>query len=224
MPLLKADLDSPWCDRLELSDAAPGGHGRAWARFPEGVIIDIARYADVRKVHTSLNTEFGIEVDAQYRCPLFRVEVPFSEHWNVAPRPGGHSHITLEEADATIWSLESHLHRTGECGTRVLHGGDNAPQVASFMRGRSSSRRLNGKYRRAAAVVVAGRLMPFYFWVSTHKNIADAPSRVYSTEKKNKWAKQPNSFQDVQPVDLRRGMPERDRVLTFEMQPGIPLW
>ncbi|CAE8732571.1 unnamed protein product, partial [Polarella glacialis] len=147
MPLLEADLDSPWCDRLELSDAAPGGHGRAGARFPEGVIIDIARYADVRKVHTSLNTEFGIEVDAQYRCPLFRVEVPFSEHWNVAPRPGGHSHITLEEAAATI-----------------------------------------------------------------------------CTEKKNKWAKQPNSFQDVQPVDLRRGVPERDRVLTFEMQPGIPFW
>eukprot|EP00972_Heterocapsa_arctica_P001512 218515-Heterocapsa_arctica.AAC.1 len=31
MPLMQHNLDSPYCERLESYDAAPGGHGRAWA-------------------------------------------------------------------------------------------------------------------------------------------------------------------------------------------------
>eukprot|EP00972_Heterocapsa_arctica_P096295 14207099-Heterocapsa_arctica.AAC.1 len=72
MPFAQVDLDAEWCNRLEMSDASPGGHGRAWACFPTDLISHVARHADSKAPYTCLNLEHGIEVDEQNRCPLKR--------------------------------------------------------------------------------------------------------------------------------------------------------
>ena len=86
------------------------------------------------------------------------------------------------------WGLEARLKYPNEVGCRVLHGGDNAANVAAYIKGRSASRRLDRRCRRAAAIQIGGKLMGFLFWVATDKNPADRPSRVHSTEKHNPWS------------------------------------
>ena len=161
LPLCVSDLDSDWRSRVECSDAAPGGHGRAWACFPESSVHDIARLSECKVPYTSLQKEFGIDLDAHYKCPIARVGLSEPKRWRTAPRPDGFEHIPLEEADAMCWSMEARLRRPDETGCRLFHGGYNVANVAAFMEGRSVSRRLIRRCRRAAAIQLGGRIMGF---------------------------------------------------------------
>ena len=163
LPVTCSELDVEWCERLECTDAAPGGHGRAWASVPVSTVRSIAQLADCKAPHTSLHKEFGLDLDHEYKCPIARVELPLLSHWSEAPRPGGYEHITLEEAGAMNWSLEARLKYPNGVGCRVLHGGDNAANVAAYIKGRSASRRLNRRCRRAAAIQIGGKLVGFSF-------------------------------------------------------------
>lgn len=87
--------------------------------------------------------------------------------------------IHIEELAAVAWSLESRLRLPSEIGTRCLQGVDSACGVGGLLKGRSSSRKLNGQLRRVAALVLGGGLEPFYSWIPTANNPADAPSSVY---------------------------------------------
>ena len=179
LPLACANLDAPWCRRVECYDACPGGHGRAYTDLDEDLVSKAARWSEAKVGITDLSSPYGLDLDDAGRCCLRRITLPDGMWWKEIHRPGGHSHITLEEAEAAIWSLLCRLRRPAEVGARCLQGGDNAPQVAAFMKGRSSSKALNGKCRRACAVVMAGALLPFHFWMPSAKNPADRPSRKH---------------------------------------------
>ena len=155
-------------------------------------MAEIARTSEVGGIYTTLGPPsslsgdtapardfYGIRLDEQGRCPLRRVKLPRSKHWSQVGRPGGFRHITMEEAEAMIWSLDSRLRRPDELGCRIVTGGDNAPQVGAFMRGRSPSHALNGCCRKACAIELAGNFMPFYFWTPTDDNPEDEPSSWY---------------------------------------------
>ena len=49
------DLGAPFCERVEITDASLTGLGRAWARLPEDVVVDICRLSDNRGVYTVLS-------------------------------------------------------------------------------------------------------------------------------------------------------------------------
>eukprot|EP00972_Heterocapsa_arctica_P048734 7181524-Heterocapsa_arctica.AAC.1 len=70
-----------------MSDASPGGHGRAWACFPTDLSSHVARLADSKAPYSCLSMEHGIEVDQQNRCPLKRIEMPSAPHWCEAAKP-----------------------------------------------------------------------------------------------------------------------------------------
>ena len=137
---MQTELDVPWCPRVECYDAAPGGHGRAWSCLSLDVVREMARLSDCKYPHTCLHKEHGVELDSEGKCPMKRLVLPKHLHWYTVPRMGGYKHITLEEAEAATWSLESRLQRQHELGSRCLQGGDNAAQVAAFGKGRSASR------------------------------------------------------------------------------------
>ena len=169
-PVAQVSLDSPFCSRLELSDASPGGHGRAWSVFSEGLIEELCRFADARRVYTSLQEgagEHNIRLDADGKCPLHRVHLPRASHWSKAGRPGGFRHIVIEEAAATVWSLECRIRRPTELGVRLAQGGDNASAVGAFAKGRSSSRALNVYCQKACSLEICGGWGVFHFWVPT---------------------------------------------------------
>ena len=171
-------LDAPWCGRVECFDAAPGGHGRAYCQVPPSEAAEMGKYSEAKTAHPFLR-DVGVNLDAEKRCPLYRVTIPEGVHWHEIGRSGGYKHITLEEAECCLWSVENRLKRPLEVGSRVIHAGDNAPQIASFIKGRSSSRKLNGRCRRACSLTLGGGLLIFYVWVSTKRNPADRPSRLH---------------------------------------------
>eukprot|EP00973_Karenia_brevis_P024395 3364828-Karenia_brevis.AAC.1 len=64
-------------------------------------------------------------------------------------------HITLSEADASLWALEECLTRPSDCGLRVLHPVDSAAWAGAVAKGRSSSHLLNSRCRGRASIVLA---------------------------------------------------------------------
>ena len=204
-PLKQADLRAPYCQRLECVDAAPGGHGRAWARFDADLIHEVCRLSDGPGAPTSLYSEYGIDLDKQGRCPLLRVRLPNPGHWCTVHKAGGYQHITLEEADATVWAAEAKLRRPAELFTRSPLGGDSAPCVGAFRRGRSRSRRLNGRCRRRAAIELAGGFGFFDFWIPTSANPADRPSRAHLGQRPHRDLDQPVPRAEVDLSSLPAG-------------------
>eukprot|EP00971_Amphidinium_carterae_P241465 4794471-Amphidinium_carterae.1 len=132
LPFCQRFLDTPWCTRVECTDASLGGHGRAYTTISESTASEIARQSDCPGCYTSLSHPEGVAINAQNVCPLARVELPKGLFWHTVPRPGGHDHINLEEAKAVLWSVSQRLLRPSEVNTRVLQGGDNAACVGAF--------------------------------------------------------------------------------------------
>ena len=85
LPAAQTCLDAPWCPRAECMDAAPGGHGRAWARLPQEVVEEMARWGDQRLPATNLHSEAGICLDDEGRCLLMRFRLPPNVKWHTLP-------------------------------------------------------------------------------------------------------------------------------------------
>lgn len=175
IPFLQSDLRADWCERVEASDAAPGGHGRAWTTMPKTMVAEAGRLCTHKGVHTNLQTEHGLATTGQ--CPMHQVRLPIEQFkWSTAARRGGYKHITLEEAIALNWSLHDRLKRPSECGLRVLHLVDSAAATGAYKKGRSASRKLNGCCRQACALVICSGIDPYFAWIPTDENPADEPS------------------------------------------------
>lgn len=177
---LQVDLRSPWLPRVEASDAAPGGHGRAWTRMAATKVAEIAQVADTRGCYTSLNLEHGVALLESGKCPLHVVDI--DEHnyqWHTAARPGGWQHITLEEGYAAVWSLADRLRRPEEWNARGVQMLDSAALCGALRKGRSSSRRLNSVCRQVKCVLLIGNFEMFFPWAPSKRNPADGPSSVY---------------------------------------------
>ena len=53
-PFLQFSFKADWNPRVEMSDASPGGHGRAWATMPLEVVRGAAQAAETKGFYTSL--------------------------------------------------------------------------------------------------------------------------------------------------------------------------
>jgi len=180
LPFLQTNLRAQWCSRVECSDAAPGGHGRAWATLPVDLVAEAARLCTNKGVYTNISTEYGVELNSDGICPLQQVRLPFDKYkWQIVAKPGGYRHITFEEAAALNWSLLDRLKHPKELHSKVLQGVDSAAAAGAYKKGRSASRALNGLCRQACAIICCGDLEPFLAWVPTGENPADAPSSLY---------------------------------------------
>eukprot|EP00971_Amphidinium_carterae_P289191 5742148-Amphidinium_carterae.1 len=177
LPHMYFNTSLPWTQRVVCSDAAPGGHGLAWAHWPATLVRDACRLSDTKGARSFHSVPGGLLPDADSKVPLHRVNLPLKGYsWTTAARRGGYSHIGLEECDAAVWGLSTRLRYPGEQHTRVLHPTDSATVAGAFSKGRSSSFWINIYCRRVAAVQLSYDLFPFFPWVSTHVNPADEPS------------------------------------------------
>ncbi|CAE8604573.1 unnamed protein product, partial [Polarella glacialis] len=194
LPYSQFDISSPWTTRAECTDSSMTGLGRAWTTMPESVVRHMARLADCQGVYTNLDLPWGICLDSVGRCPLQRLRLPSMPlHWFEVSAPAAPDHIYLGEADAANWSVEDRLRRPGEVGVRFLQPMDSACVIGAFCKGRSASRRLNGKCRKHGAIVLAGKLEGFYPWVPSADNPADRPSRIYEPDKTPHHKAQPDT-------------------------------
>ena len=145
--------------------------------MPLDLIQNLARLSDHRGAYTNLSLPWAIETTGEERCPLHRCHWPDDSFtWTEIARPGGYRMIVLEEMAAQAWSLEERLKRPADFGCRCLQGCDSASGTGALLKGRSSSRLVNEFCERVCAINVAGDLSPFYSWLPTDRNPADAPS------------------------------------------------
>lgn len=180
LPYMEIDLRSPWCTRVEASDASPGGAGRAWAWLTEDQVSLACRTCDSKGVYTNLSLGESEVYDAALRAGMKQVDFNVKESaWTRVGKPGGYNHINIEEARALAWSVRERLVRPGELGHRVLHAVDSTAVAGSVRKGRSSSRQLNRVLRKIFGLALGGNLELFVAWIATSENPADAPSSWY---------------------------------------------
>ena len=72
LPCMYVDMALPWNERVESSDASPGGHGRAWTQFPKQMVAQVARMVEGKGCCTNLEMELGLECP-QGVCPMSQV-------------------------------------------------------------------------------------------------------------------------------------------------------
>ena len=114
-------MGSQFAPRVEASDAAPGGHGRAWATWSLADVRDAARLAEGRGWYTSLSSHFTLREEDERQCQAQQLKFdPSRWPWRLAGRPGGWPHINLQEAEALNWAVAARLKRPSEFGTKVL--------------------------------------------------------------------------------------------------------
>eukprot|EP00971_Amphidinium_carterae_P115155 2280884-Amphidinium_carterae.1 len=179
LPLMVVPLSVPWNCRLMCSDAAPGGHGLAWAAISSADAAQLGRLADMKTVHAR-KTEFALAASHDEPCLLSKITLPKTGFWHEVARKGGYKHIVLEEASAKVWGMAERLYRPAEYSTKIVHAGDNVAVEAAFAKGRSRVRKLNTYCRRGCAIELCGNFTSFHAWISTHSNPADRPSRRYA--------------------------------------------
>ena len=168
-------------------------HCPAWAGpqpfFQTEVVQEISRISDHKGFYTNLSIPRGISLVEFPNVPIKRVEWPVDKvKWMHLGAPRDATVITINEADALVWSIVDRLRRPNELRSRILTGTDSAACCGAIAKGRSRSRRLNARYRQIAAALFCGRIELFLSWLSTHINPADEPSRWWEEVRKAKEA------------------------------------
>lgn len=96
------------------------------------------------------------------------------------------------------------LRRPADDDSRFLRPIDSAAMLGALVKGRSSSKQINARCRKVAVCSFCGGHDPFYVWVPSDDNPADAPSRLFEVEKCEKSgdeSEQPQSRHSI--VDFR---------------------
>jgi len=91
--------------------------------------------------------------------------------------PYDKQHINLLELKAVIMSLQWRLRHPFEVGRRHVHLSDSQVSIAVLVKARSSARTLRKAVRRYNALCLVASIWPYFIFVSTSANPADAPSR-----------------------------------------------
>ena len=100
------------------------------------------------------------------------------------------AHINLLEVGAINLGLEWMLRSRLRHGKRVVMLVDSKVAIGGAAKGRSNSLPLLRELRRTAALTMAGSLQPYYVYINTHDNPADAPSRgVHRCSREPKFVK-----------------------------------
>ncbi len=126
------------------------------------------RMAEFRGCYTSLQEDLDMALAPDGSQQVRKVVLPLKAFWwHHVGRPGGWSHITLEECRALRWATERRLHSARDLGKRCLHPVDNSSVSGACAKGRSASRALNYEMKKMMSVQILGGLWVFAPWMKT---------------------------------------------------------
>jgi len=181
LPLAEADLRSPISTKVTCSDATPQGCGVVASEVSAQCAEALFRHCEHKGAYTRLDwgpAEWQLEPWEGQELPQVLRDVVASAPWH-AVREYDFSnidHVNLQEARATkavlLWHLEQNLD-----SEIILNGTDSRVGLGSWAKGRSSAGRLNSIWRECLSLCIFGRKRLLQFWLSTHENPADEPSR-----------------------------------------------
>ena len=89
----------------------------------------------------------------------------------------GGSHINVLELQALLTAVAWRMRSRANIGTRFIHFCDSQVSIAVACKGRSQSRQLQSILMRLNALLLATSSHPFWVFVRSELNPADAPSR-----------------------------------------------
>jgi len=171
VPLLCVSLSAQWLPRMAACDASSSGQGVCSARAAQASLRAIAHLT-------------GMPPPVDRKEPEARPEVErrvASTAWStVIASPWRHDeHIAQLELTALTTTVRWALSLRDSAGVRFAVFSDSAPVVGATCKGRSSSFSLLHKLRRLAALLLASGMRLYLYWVPSHLNPADNPSRQY---------------------------------------------
>ena len=180
LPFAQCSVTSEFSEQVICSDASPGGHGFSYATAPPDDVQRWCRMAELRGCYTSLQEDLDMALAPDGQQQVQKVVLPLKAlWWHHVGRPGGWSHITLEECRALRWATERRLHSARDLGRRCLHPVDNSSVSGASAKGRSASRALNYEMRKMMSVQILGGLWVFAPWIGSSENPSDWPSSWY---------------------------------------------
>lgn len=101
-------------------------------------------------------------------------------------------HISLKEGRVVLSSLKRSCRVAALAEHRKLSLSDNLPAVCAFSKGRSSNHKMNFLCQTAGAYQFATGILWHVRHVETHRNVSDAPSRLFSSSSPGKKSSKPN--------------------------------
>lgn len=147
-PLLRSSLADQWCSRVVAVDASTSGMGVVSTPFISNQTDDYLHHS----------TRWSIIVASRWRDS--------NEHIN--------SLELRAAATAVRWSLS---YPSSSPGRKLLLFSDSLVAIGSLSKGRSSSPLLLRRLRAISACLLAGGLRLLLYWIPSHLNPADEPSR-----------------------------------------------
>ena len=186
LPLVRSDLSRAVAEQLIQTDACDTG---AAVVYTSSVAHGVLRQECARPRRTMRPPEGPLRpwTAAWDLGAAFTASVNPSD-WRVAVRcayppksRARHAHINEKEAGALVlavrWAARSR--RTRRC--RIVVQSDSAAAVCAFRKGRSSKPGMRRQCTKMAALTLAHGITAEFRWVPTDRNMADQPSRGFTT-------------------------------------------
>ena len=191
-PLFVTDLRSDICTEFALVDASNDWEAEVTTEVSRSVALELGRqrltraawsrlltpYQAVQRLHGSLAPadEVPPGEEAAVDHPLWSGVIKSSKfrlQWR--KRVFNKPHINVSEMAAALRSESRRARRWP--GKRLLTGSDSQVVLGALIKGRSSSKVLNGQLKRALPSVLAYNCYNYTQYVGTGDNVADDPTR-----------------------------------------------
>ncbi|CAK0892102.1 unnamed protein product, partial [Prorocentrum cordatum] len=167
LPLVRAPRDLPWCGPVVATDASLEGWGHCRCALTADAVASVARVPEVPFGEGGLFSARDYFAEGDLISPR---RVTGKGKWKVGER------IPELEARALVLGLESQI-AEGIANSRDLFLVDNAAIVLSFARGRCNIYVVLQQIRRFRALCLIHNIRPYFRWIMSEFNPADAPSR-----------------------------------------------
>ena len=186
-PLISANLFARFADVVLATDASLSGGGVCAAELSQQQARELYSRR-VRRGWWSSSAPDEAEEDANplnFQMDPVVVDLIQKLEWRTVVSYRfryEESRIVLLEARALLTGIRWLASDPRHFGQRVIIFLDSQSLLGAVVKGRSSSSRLNRLCRRLAAIFLATQMKPYFLWVASSLNPADAPSRGAGAE------------------------------------------
>jgi hypothetical protein len=177
LPWWRVELTRPFSNTVLATDASTDfGYGGSVATMPIAEVRAMSRLCSQAGEGVTLADSPPAPTQQQKRrLRLGARREAFTTVFAIRARQ--RAHINILEAEALNLGLSWWLRRGDRHAKRVVILLDSRVAIGGAAKGRSSSAPLLRCFRRTAALTLAGRLQPYYVYIPSADNPADAPSR-----------------------------------------------
>ncbi|CAE7210929.1 SMYD3 [Symbiodinium sp. CCMP2592] len=184
LPFARWDMRREISSSLLATDATPSSGGAVDAPISEALAQALWKHAELKGEAVRLDGSGALEwlAPRPMEASRFASSVALCLPWRVVSSYHFRetSHTNLQEARALRKEVIRLAANPANHNLVILALNDSRVVLGAFVKGRSSSRKLNGILRAMIPHLVVSGISLSLLWVETEANVADAPSRFRS--------------------------------------------